>query len=296
MPGGILDDNDYVDNIVKGSGRGGRGGQGAGPGGTYGGGFGGGGFGGYGYQPGGFGTTPQMRKLAVQGPAGPVVTSFPTNSFQMAQSPLSGAPSPKALNTATPTAGGLFGSRLGALAQNLGQRAGGGSSAPYSPANELGEFQSQGDVRSLANWLLSQYQGNGAFSPGGDPNIIRALQDNAARQGNQASQRAQLAASVSGMDPAQAAAYRARTDVASNTASQQGISDAMLQQLLSRQNFGDNLLGTMLGHSYGWDRGQQGFDFNSALQSQQRGGGLGQFLGGIGGTVLGGYLGRPRAA
>lgn len=291
MPGGILGDNDYVENIVKGSGRGGRGGQGPGPGGTYGGGFGGGGFGGFGYQPGGFGTNPQMRKLQVQGPAGPVTASYPTNSFQMQQSPFSAAPSPKALNQAAP-AGGVpnFGG-IGDIMRRLQERQQAGAGGGYSPQGQLGNFENTGDPRSLANWLLSQYQGNGAFSPGGDPNIMRALQDNAARQGNQASQRAQLAANVSGMDPAQAAAYRARTDVASNTASQQGISDAMLQQLLSRQGFGDQLFGNMLGHSYGWDRGQQGFDFQNALQSQMRGGGLGQFLGGIGGSLLPGLGG-----
>lgn len=284
MPGGILDNNDYVEEqALQRGGRGGRGGQGPGPGGGFGGAFGFGG-GGYGFQPGGYGTNPLTRKVPMQGARGPVPVTMAQPGFQ------AGKTGPGALNQAQGASGGFRGMTEG-LARGIGRRngVGTGGAGGYSPAGELGEFQNAGDPRSLANWLLSQYQAGGNFDPNGNPAIMRSLQDNAARQGNQASQRAQLNADVSGMDPAQAAAYRARTDVASNTASQQGISEAMLQQLLSRQQFGDNLFGGMLDHSYGWDRADQQGQLERRMASQQRGGGLGGFLGNIGGAVLGGF-------
>lgn len=305
MPGGILDNNDYVEEqaLQRGQG-GGRGGQGGGPGGTFGGGFGGGGFGGFGYQPGGFGSNPQMRRLQVAGPRGPVPVTFARPGFgaqgpmaapQAPQGQFSGAPSPKGLNQAAGASGGIRG-MLEGLARDIGRRNGtqGGGAGGYSPGGELEQFQNEGDPRALANWLLSQYQNAGNFGPGGNPAIIGAMQDSAARQGNQASQRAQLSADVSGMDPAQAAAYRARTDVASNTASQQGMQEAMLQQLLGRQQFGDNLFGNMLGHSYGWDSADQRGALDRRAASEQRPSALGQWgslLGTIGGTMLGGPMG-----
>lgn len=264
-------DNDYVENIQRG-GRGGRGGQGGGPGGSY---PGAAGFGGYGYagSPGGYGSTPTVRRFTVPGAAGPIPVHSLTSSL-----------TPKSLNRAAPTDySGNFGGLRDIIGRLQEQQAGGSG---YSQENEMEKFLRDGNPQGLMSWLLQRYQAANNYGPDGSSAVMGSMQDNAARAGNQARQRAQLAADVSGLDPAAAAALRLRTDVGSNTDANTLMSQALMQQLLSRQGFGDQLLMDELNHLRGWQRADQGAALDRRSIDQQRGGGLGSFIGQIGGALL----------
>ena len=308
MPG-PLDDNDYVENQTRGSRGGGRGGQGGGPGGTY---YGASGVGGYGYagSPGGYGMTPAVRKLLVPGASGPVAVQTARNSLAPQGVPMyapgmtsrpdlggttMGKTGPGALNQAQPAApGGPFGRRFQNLIGNIQQQQ--QNNAPgmtgWSPENRLEAYQTRGDWQALMSYLTSLYQQNGSFSPEGSRAILSGLEDQASRQSNQARQRAQLSADVMGLDPASAAALKLRTDLGSNTDRNAMLANASMQQLLSRQNFGDEGYMTMLRHSLGWDSADQ------AAALQRRGmdhqAGTGNWFGDISGLLgagLGGWAG-----
>ena len=297
MPG-PLDDNDYVENLARG-GRGGRGptGQpgGTGPAGLAGSlGYGAGGGLGQGGAYGAAGGYARRRRRPVggytgqpaqdvEGALGVMTSSMPMRSMQPVaeQAPVTGPRQGRALAAGS---GGAMGRRLRDLADR-GVRDGifpGAPGAPQAPTDNLDigpEFD-----RAIREWIRG-----GGLSPGGSEAEMEAIRGEVRRANSAGRARARNRARLSAGGDPQATAF---ADILSEVQGNRALSDGMAS---ARAGIGDRqarmlaaLFGRGVENDMQWKMNDQRAALGRRAQDQQDRGGLGGFLGDIGGSIIGG--------
>lgn len=192
----------------------------------------------------------------------------------------------------------MFGGNLRRLLQNQGKLppfiGGGGGTGATDWTPGLNDWSGTGwdRARTLNKLyeLLQNYSDFGSFSPEGNKGLMDSVRTGALADAEAIRQRNNLIGSNLGVDPSTAGSFALQSDLNS----QGGVADALSaasRGVLERQDeFGKNLL-SMLGNlnAQDWMAERQG-DISKRYAPDQGGGGLGGFLGNIGGRALGGWL------
>lgn len=172
------------------------------------------------------------------------------------------------------------------------------SSSPPQNWNDLySRFQSGGvgphDVLRLGSLILSG-QGQGMFSPYGDPEVSRIAARNAEETGRAHERRAVLGAQLdSGGDPALGAFAKLQARMGTGQEAQRAVSEARMQQLQQAQAIRQWLLQQFIAYNLDLGRGEQAGIWNRRAADASGGSGIPGVIGQIGGSALGGYLGNP---
>lgn len=309
MPG-PLDDNDYVDNIVRG-GRGGRGPTG-GPGGTGPAGLAGSlGYGAGGYGSGGAysaaGGYSRRRRRPLGGYTGTPVTPEQSSEDAIQQlrasmggplrssQPLGGptmAPTGEGMASPTPTRQPMPTKRYGGMGGRIqgmverGVREGRFPNAPGAPAERAGDGL---DVTDEFNRAMQEWIRGGGLSPGGSESEMEAIRGEVRRANSAGRERARNRARLSAGGDPQATAF---ADIMSEVQGNRALSDSMAS---ARAGLGDRqarMLAALFGGGLDNTRSWQARDQQAALQRRgvdhQQGGWLDDLAGMAGGSLLGG--------
>lgn len=95
--------------------------------------------------------------------------------------------------------------------------------------------------------LLNQYASGGAFGPGGDPRIMRAVQDQATSNADAMRMRQANALNLGGMDAGQAASMKLMGDLRGQGDVANALNAAQYGQLQNQQQFGNQLFNNLAG-------------------------------------------------
>ena len=152
----------------------------------------------------------------------------------------------------------------------------------------------QHDVLRLGSLILSG-QGQGMFSPYGDPEVSRIAARNAEETGRAHERRAVLGAQLdSGGDPALGAYAKLQARLGTGQETQRAVSEARMQQLQQAQAIRQWLLQQFIAYNLDLGRGeQQGIWNRRAADAAGGGSGIPQMAGQILGSAAGGFLGNP---
>lgn len=170
-----------------------------------------------------------------------------------------------------------------------------GSNPSGDPTIDLNEWSGTGwdQSRTLNRLydLLSQFDKSGSFSPGGNKGLMDFARTEALGNAEAIRQRNSLIGNNLGVDPATGASFALQSDLNS----QGGVADAMnaaSRGVLERQDaFGKDILSMLANlNAQDWMAERQG-DISKRYAPDQGGGGVGGYLGNIGGRALGGWLG-----
>lgn len=136
---------------------------------------------------------------------------------------------------------------------------------------------------------LAPFGMGGTFGPTGSADVQAAIEAQGNRLAGGAYNRAQKQSQLLGLDPAAAASYSMEAGLRGQTDTANALQQAQLAQMMQAQQWAQNILGTYLGQNTGAGATDS---INRYRMDQQGGGGSGwgQLLGGLGGSVLGGWL------
>lgn len=142
---------------------------------------------------------------------------------------------------------------------------------------------------------LAPFGMGGTFGPTGSADVQAAIEAQGNRLAGGAYNRAQKQSQLLGLDPAAAASYSMEAGLRGQTDTANALQQAQLAQMMQAQQWAQNILGTYLGQNTGAGATDS---INRYRMDQQSGGGSGwgQLLGGLGGSILGGFLGPAGSA
>ena len=165
---------------------------------------------------------------------------------------------------------------------------------PNGGMNFNGFGDTSNNMQAAIYRLLGQYGQGGAFSPGGNSDLMNAVQHQALLNGDALRQSAYNSANLAGGDPSQQAFAAIQGNLNSQGGVANSLGQAQLGQLQNQQQLAQSLLGTMLNYNNGYESGNNDYQHSQLLMNQQmngQGGGLGGVLGQVGGSLLGSALG-----
>jgi hypothetical protein len=138
-----------------------------------------------------------------------------------------------------------------------------------------------GGVNNNANDIIGQFSGAGAFSPGGNPQLMQALSDYAASMGRSMRSQGANSAALAGFDPSQAAAFNMYQGAGINNSMANGLLGARSGFLQGQNQFGQNLFNQRFAAAN-----------NMNMMNAQNQGNAGAFGGDMMGAIIMGILSK----